>query len=59
MNQADFEDKRLWCIDCDREFIFNSGEQAFYYSKELSTPRRCPECRARRRRLLIPDRGRQ
>lgn len=45
-----FKDIILRCIDCGREFVFTAGEQAFYADKGLlNEPRRCPECRSRRR----------
>ena len=44
-------DKTLVCGDCGREFIFTTGEQEFYSSRGLlNEPKRCPECRAARRR---------
>ena len=57
MSECVNQDQVLECVDCGEEFIFEAGEQAYFQSKELSTPKRCPECRARRRRLLQPDRG--
>ncbi|MDG7041501.1 MAG: zinc-ribbon domain-containing protein [Nitrososphaerota archaeon] len=50
-----FEDRKLVCIDCGQEFEFPIGEQRFFASKNLSTPRRCPSCRKRRRDTLVPD----
>jgi len=45
------EDKTLTCSDCGREFTFSTGEQEFYSSRGLlNEPKRCPECRATRRR---------
>ncbi len=45
-----FKDIVLRCIDCGREFVFTAGEQAFFADKGfLNEPRRCPECRSRRR----------
>jgi len=47
-------DKTLVCRDCGQEFIFTADEQEFYQSHGLQNePRRCPECRATKRR----DRG--
>ncbi|MBI2830284.1 MAG: zinc-ribbon domain containing protein [Chloroflexi bacterium] len=44
-------DKTLTCRDCGHEFTFTVGEQEFYSSRGLvNEPRRCPECRANRRR---------
>jgi len=44
-------DKTLVCRDCNKEFVFTSEEQDFYQSHGLlNEPKRCPECRASRRR---------
>lgn len=54
-------DKTLVCTSCGKEFIFTSGEQEFYASHGLQNdPKRCPECRAvrRRERQSDPDSGR-
>jgi len=52
-----FEDKKLKCVDCGAEFVFSSREQEFFWSKNLSTPKRCKPCRQLRRAKLIPDAG--
>lgn len=45
------KDKTLTCSECGQEFTFTAGEQEFYLSRNLmNEPRRCPECRAIRRR---------
>ena len=49
-----FQDKVLKCVDCGQSFIFTVGEQGFYYSKELSKPKRCKPCRDFRRRTILP-----
>jgi len=42
-----FQDRTLTCRDCAGEFVFSSGEQAFFSSKGLlNDPQRCPSCRA-------------
>ncbi len=39
-------DKTLICKDCNMEFVFSEGEQAFYKEKGFENePQRCPECR--------------
>lgn len=39
-------DKTLNCKDCNNEFIFSEGEQAFYQEKGFENePQRCPDCR--------------
>jgi rubrerythrin len=51
------KDKNLVCKDCGTVFNFTIGEQAYYLAKMLSTPRRCPACRKRRRDTIVPDPG--
>lgn len=48
----------LDCIDCGQAFRFTIGEQEYYHSKNLSTPKRCPACRKKRRETLVPDKAR-
>lgn len=55
MKKGNFTDKPLTCVDCGREFLFTAGERAFYFSKRLSEPKRCPECRRLRRERLVPE----
>lgn len=39
-------DKTLTCKDCNAEFVFTEGEQAFYQEKGFQNePQRCPSCR--------------
>lgn len=43
-------DKILTCKDCNKEFTFTEGEQAFYAEKGFTNePARCPECRKARK----------
>ena len=43
-------DKTLTCKDCNMEFVFTEGEQAFYKEKGFENePQRCPECRKARK----------
>jgi len=45
-------DKTLICKDCNREFVFTEGEQAFYKEKGFENePQRCPECRKARKAM--------
>ena len=55
MNKPTFSDVTLTCCDCNGTFPFSAGEQAFYHSKALSIPHRCPGCRRRRRDSLVRD----
>ena len=54
MEQLKFKDKTLKCCDCGESFGFSAGEQAFFYSKQLSEPRRCKPCRELRKRTILP-----
>jgi len=54
MEELEFKDKTLKCVDCGESFIFTAGEQAYYYSKQLSEPKRCKPCRELRKRTLLP-----
>lgn len=49
-----FEDKFLFCIACGREFPFEASEQYFFHERGYQDPKRCPECRAKKRARLNP-----
>lgn len=43
-------DKTIICKDCNKEFIFTEGEQAFYAEKGFENePVRCPDCRKKKK----------
>ena len=50
-------DKVLKCEDCQQEFTFSASEQEFFASRDFSTPRRCPSCRAIRKAARGQDAG--
>ncbi len=54
--RINIEDTLLRCVECGLTFVFSTGERAFFISKSLSIPKRCPDCRRRRRATLVPDR---
>ncbi len=45
-----YQDKELVCRECDQPFVFTAGEQRFYAEQEYPPPKRCPDCRAEKRR---------
>lgn len=47
-----YVDTTLVCVECERSFRWSSGEQAYYASKGLRPPKRCPECRELRRHTI-------
>ena len=44
-----FEDQTRQCVDCGGEFTFTAGEQEYYRDKGLQEPKRCADCRAKKR----------
>lgn len=51
-------DKTIICKDCNSEFIFSEGEQAFYKEKGFENePQRCPDCRRARKQQRRSNNG--
>jgi hypothetical protein len=50
---SDFQDKFITCCECQDEFLFSAGEQAYFTSKGLNEPKRCKACRQYRKVTLI------
>ena len=46
------EDIQLTCKICGAGFLFSVNEQVFYRSRVLDNPKRCPDCRAKRRQEM-------
>lgn len=44
-----FEDKTLKCKDCGNDFTFTGGEQAFFAKNNFTEPKRCPDCRRKKK----------
>lgn len=52
-------DRMLTCMDCEKDFVFDAGEQRFFKQKGFTDPKRCPHCRKRvRSRMKRRGRGR-
>lgn len=45
-------DQVIVCTDCKSEFIFNEGEQKFYAARDFEQPKRCKECREKRKQRI-------
>ena len=43
------ETKNLTCKICGVEFEWSEDEQVFYSDRKLVEPKRCPDCRAKRK----------
>jgi len=50
----DLTDREIVCVGCGNSFVWNREEQAFYLSKGLQPPKRCKECRMRRKLTIAP-----
>lgn len=48
----EYQDKYIRCLGCGDEFLFSAGEQRFFSDKLLKPPRRCKECRVKRRATI-------
>lgn len=48
------QDKEIACLTCGENFIWSSGEQGFFISKGLRSPKHCPECRRKRKQSIDP-----
>ena len=45
-----YEAKELVCRECGEWFVFTANDQRFYAEQGYPPPKRCPTCRAERRR---------
>lgn len=46
---AEEGDMEILCIQCNKPFVFNKGEQEFFEKKGFHPPKRCPMCRQKRK----------
>lgn len=46
---TDTRNKELTCSDCGETFTFTTREQEFFREKGFSEPKRCKNCRDRRK----------
>ncbi|MEA3403919.1 MAG: protein kinase [Armatimonadota bacterium] len=47
-DEPEFVDKEITCA-CGRTFIWSAGEQEWYRDKGFDPPKRCPECREKKK----------
>ncbi len=49
-NEGMYEDQVVTCRDCNSEFVFSAGEQAFFAQKGfMAPPKRCKPCRDKKK----------
>ena len=44
-------DKKITCIQCEREFELSIDEQLRFKKMNFDTPKRCPECRKKKLKI--------
>jgi hypothetical protein len=55
--QLKYHDIVLNCADCGEDWVFTAGDQQFFYSKGLATPKRCQPCRKVRKESIAREGG--
>lgn len=45
-------DKQIECLDCGQQFTFTEGEQEFFAERSFTPPKRCKDCRDKKRARL-------
>ena len=43
------QDQQLQCIDCNTSFVFTVSEQEFFKLQNFTPPKRCKNCRMKRK----------
>ena len=57
-SESEHPDRSIKCVDCGENFIWTSGEQAFFHDKGLKNePKRCKGCKAKRAEGVGPGGG--
>jgi hypothetical protein len=46
------KDKYFNCIQCEKQFILTVAEQAKLFSRGFGLPRRCPDCRRHKSKIV-------
>lgn len=49
-----YEDRTLTCSECGMQFVFSAAEQEKFAASGYREPKRCPPCRAQRRKERTP-----
>jgi len=53
------KDKEIICIQCGKPFVFSVADQRRFMMLGFDTPRRCPDCRKRKSRMIEVNEGRK
>jgi len=49
LEDLNYTDRTLTCVQCNNEFTFTADDQQFHAGRGYQDPKRCPSCRAERR----------
>lgn len=49
------QDQTITCRDCRVDFVFTAGEATYYADNALHPPKRCKECRAKKKAMAQND----
>lgn len=49
MEDLNYTDRTLTCVQCNTDFTFSVDDQQFHAGRGYQDPKRCPTCRAERR----------
>ena len=52
-------DQEIKCVDCGNDFLFPEGEKKFYELKGLQPPKRCAECRFKKKQKFAEKETKQ
>lgn len=54
--ESGFDDISIFCVDCEQEFVWTSGEQEFFRDKGLKhSPKRCHDCKKAKSEKIKAD----
>lgn len=54
---AEYADQIITCVECKAEFVLTAGQQRWFTDKQMHLPKRCEECRKKKREEK--ERGRE
>ena len=53
------KDKTITCIQCEIPFVLTAVEQERFFERGFSIPKRCPNCRKKKLKIMEKNEGRE